>query len=492
MIYLDCFKRSTSPITALALLTLIALPHTALAAPPSSSPPAYSGSPASPASEVYTLGAGDRLQIDVFDAPEYSGENGRYQVLVDGSLNLPLLGNLSVKGMTLKQLSEDLSRRYRRFYKRPFTTATLVAPRPLTIGVSGEVNRTGTYTLPLATQEGGTQFPTLTRALQTAGGITQSADVRQIQIRRPQRSGADQVITVDLWQYVTTGNARQDVSLRDGDSIFIPTVSAQNPAEGRVLADTTFAADKAKPVSVAIVGEVFRPGPYLVTGVNARPGVAGVPGAVSDNPTTLGSDKPPTVTQAIQIAGGIKPQADLRRIQIRRMTRSGTDQTIDVNLLELIRSGDLRQDVILQAGDTISIPVAKDLTAAEVAENARANFSPDFIRVNIVGEVRQPGTVQVPPNTPLNQALLSAGGFDQRRARKGSVELIRLNPDGSVTRRKVSIDFAQGTTDEGNPLLQNNDIVVVGRSGLASVSDTLSTIFGPITGVFNFLRIFGL
>ncbi|WP_242541371.1 polysaccharide biosynthesis/export family protein, partial [Phormidium pseudopriestleyi] len=39
--------------------------------------------------EAYTLGPGDRIQIDIFNVPEYSGENGQHQVLVDGTLNLP-------------------------------------------------------------------------------------------------------------------------------------------------------------------------------------------------------------------------------------------------------------------------------------------------------------------------------------------------------------------------------------------------------------------
>ncbi len=465
--------------------------------------PAFSATPAflPPVSQVqsgmvpfeessYVLGAGDRLQIDLFDVPEYSGENGRRQVLVDGTVNLPLLGSVSVRGMSLKQAESELSRRYARFYKRSAVTVTLLTPRPLSIGVLGEVSRPGTYTIPLSSQDGGTQFPTLTRALQTAGGITQAADVRQVQIRRPQRVGAPQMITVDLLNYVQNGSLQQDVTLRDGDSISVVAAVNPNPAESLLLADTTFAGEKGRPVNVAIVGEVFRPGSYQVIGTNARTGAAGAPGTTPAN-TTNNADKPPTITQAIQAAGGIKPLADIRRIQIRRPTRSGAEQTININLLQLVQAGDLQQDVILQSGDTISIPTATDLTPADAAQIASASFSPDTIRVNIVGEVRQPGVVQVPPNTPMNQALLASGGFDNRRARKGRVELIRLNPDGTVVRRDISVDFAQGINDQTNPAMRNNDIIVVGRSGLTSVTDTLGTVLSPLFSLSNFLRIFG-
>ncbi|WP_219904643.1 polysaccharide biosynthesis/export family protein [Stenomitos frigidus] len=483
--------RLTLAATSLTLLAggLTAAPtYSATQMLPSPSAPTYNSPTVSESS--YTLGAGDRLQIDVFDAPEFSGENGRRQVLVDGTLNVPLIGTLSVKGMTLKQAEAELSKRYARFFKRAGITVTLLTPRPLSVGILGEVGRPGTYTIPLAAQDGGTQFPTLTRALQTAGGITQAADVRQVQIRRPQRVGAPQVITVDLWNYFQSGNLQADLTLRDGDSIFIAANPNPNLAESLQLADTTFAAEKGKPVNIAIVGEVFRPGSYVVAGANSKNAVAGALGSTAAVANNL--DKPPTITQAIQIAGGIKPLADIRNVQIRRLTRAGGEQLIAVDLMKLLQTGDVQQDAILQTGDTISIPTATAISAAEASKIASASFSPDIIRVNVVGEVRQPGVVQVPPNTPLNQALLAAGGFDVRRARKKSVELIRLNPDGTVTRRDVAIDFAKGINDQTNPAMRNNDVIIVGRSGLTSFTDTVGNILNPLFPLASFLNIFGL
>ncbi|HEY9598167.1 MAG TPA: hypothetical protein V6D33_10895, partial [Cyanophyceae cyanobacterium] len=71
------------------------------------------------------------------------------------------------------------------------------------------------------------------------------------------------------------------------------------------------------------------------------------------------------------------------------------------------------------------------------------------------------------------------GGFNNR-ARKSSVELVRLNINGTVERRTVDIDFAKGVNDQTNPALRNNDVIIVGRSTLASVSDTLDTAIGPL------------
>ena len=453
--------------------------------------------PAPAIDEAYTLGAGDQIQIDIFDAPEYSGQNGRFQVLADGTLNLPLVGTLSVKGLTLKQASNVLSQKFHRFFKRPLTTVTLLSPRPVSVSIAGEVNRPGSYTVSLTPQtaNGTTQFPTLTSALKLAGGITQAADVRNIQIRRPQRVGSSQNVTVDLWQFLQTGDRQQDLALRDGDSIVIPTSTKINLAESAQLADATFSADRSQPITIAVVGEVFRPGSYTVAN-DARTAAAGVPGvtgqSLSTQTGTQSTSPFPTVTRAIQVAGGIKPLADIRRIQIRRATRSGTEQTLDVNLQNLIKDGDLRQDTILQSGDTIVIPTATNLSPADATALASASFSPDTIRINVVGEVKQPGVVQVPPNTPLNQALLAAGGFDNRRARKSAVDLIRLNPDGTVTKREIAIDLAQGISDQTNPTLRNNDIIVVGRSGLTKFTDGLGNVLTPFSSVFSILNIFGL
>ena len=197
--------------------------------------------PSSVRSEVYTLGAGDRIQMDIFNVPEYSGPNGQHQIQADGSLSLPLIGSLSVAGMTLEQASNAVKERYGKYLKRPWITLKLLAPRPLQIAIAGEINRPGAYTISSAagpggtTEQIGTQMPTISRALRMAGGITQSADVRQIKIRRPQRNAPEQIITIDLWELLQAGDLRADVTLRDGDTIFIPTVTSLNRQEAPTL-----------------------------------------------------------------------------------------------------------------------------------------------------------------------------------------------------------------------------------------------------------------
>lgn len=310
--------------------------------------------PAVQSRETYILGAGDAIRIDIFDVPEFSGQNGQYTILSDGSLNLPWIGNVSVQNMTLEQAANTLAQRYARYIDDPLITVTLLAPRPMRIGIIGQVNRPGIYTVNPAT--GATsQKQTVSTAIQAAGGITQLANVRAIEVRRPTPSG-EQSITVDLWRF--------------------------------------------------------------------------------------------------------------------------------------LQAGDISQDIALQDGDTVVIPQADSIDPAESAQIAAASFSPATINVNIVGEVMRPGTLALPPNVSLNQAIMAAGGFNRQRARQSEVSLIRLNPDGTVTKREVDIDFAASLNDATNPPLRSNDIIVVGRSSLASTSDFLNTLLSPLNGVFSIFRVF--
>ena len=288
---------------------------------------------------------------------------------------------------------------------------------------------------------------------------------------------------------VDRGDLSQDIILQQGDTIMVPTLPPENfdRTQTLKLATSNFAADTSQALNVAIVGEVNRPGTYTVgAGGGAQVGAGGLIGLT-------------TVTRAIQTAGGITPVADIRQIQVRRQRKDGSEQLIDLDLWQLLETGAVSNDIILQQGDTIVVPTATNIDLAEAPQVALASFSPGAIRVNIVGEVLSPGTLELPPNTSLNQALLASGGFNNSRAYKDEVELIRLNPNGTVSKELVPVDFSQGLDEQTNPTLRNGDVIVVGRSGLAKTRDTLGEVGGtigavtsPVLSVFGFLNFFQL
>jgi polysaccharide export outer membrane protein len=475
MLNIHLWKIFSHSTTAVVLLTTvnIALPSVSLAQ-------TQKLSAASTISTDYLLGGGDRIRVNVFEVPEYTGE---YQVPPGGAINLPLIGSISVLGLTTEQAADEIARRYARFLKRPLISVNLLSSRPINVFVAGEVTRPGSYTLSLQGSGGdnpGVQYPTLLAALTTAQGVTLAADVTKVQLRRKIGRSGEQVISFNLKEITETGKIPQDITLRDGDTIVVPTATNFNVAEARNLFAANYAASQNAPRTVAITGQVYRPGSYLVT-----PG-----SSTSEAGTVAPGSGLPTVMRAIQLAGGITSQADVRSIKIRRPTRIGSEQTLNLNLWELLQTGDLNQDVVLQDGDTIVVPTATEINTAEVTQLATTTLSPATIQVGVVGEVKKPGLTALQPNSSLNQALLAAGGFNDARASSTAVDLIRLNPNGTVSKRVVKIDFSKGINDETNPILHNNDVILVSRSGIAKTSDTVNTVASPLGTILGIVRIF--
>ncbi len=426
--------------------------------------------------EAYTLGSGDLLQVDLLDVPEYSGE---YLILSDGSLSLPLIGRINVAGLTVAQLTNIITVKYTPFVQQPIVTVSIISPRPLSVVVAGEVSRPGTYVVPLLvpnSQSRQFQFYKVTQLLQQAGGVTQAADISKIQIRRI--DPVEQLITVNLKDLLEKGDISQDLVLRDGDTILVPQAETLDPIAIRQLTSASFAPEQIEPFSIIVVGEVSNPGTHKLGDLNRN------------------SPVPPTITEAIKLAGGITPLANIRQIELHRLTNAGEKEVMTIDLWQLLQEGDATQDVALQPGDSIIIPPAREINPAEVTSLAKASFSPESIQVNVVGEVENPGAVDVPLDTTLNQAILTAGGFNQRRANRKTVDLIRLNPNGTVSRRRILVNLESGIDSNNNPILQPDDVIVVGRSGRAQFRDSLEDSLRPfgglsgISSVLNLINIF--
>jgi polysaccharide export outer membrane protein len=237
-----------------------------------------------------------------------------------------------------------------------------------------------------------------------------------------------------------------------------------------------------RPLQVSVVGQVENPGLYLLSPGGEGSSVEGkeksIPGL-------------PTVVSAIQKAGGITLNANLSDVRLQRRLPGDTSQLREtqLNLVALLQQGDKRQNPFLFDGDTIVIGRAPAPPPDEVLELAAANLSPETINVNVVGEVKNPGRVELRAGTPLIQGILAAGGPTAMRANRNNVELVRINRDGTATLRRYAIDYKQGVSGPRNPPLREGDSVIVNRSVLAAGSDALNAVSQPITGLVNILAL---
>lgn len=239
---------------------------------------------------------------------------------------------------------------------------------------------------------------------------------------------------------------------------------------------------RARPLRVAIVGEVERQGVYTMTTTEASKTEAAV--------TISGL---PTLVDAIQKAGGITDQADLTQVVLQR--RLPGDRPVykrtRLNLLNLVFEGDLQQNPLLFDGDTIRVMKAAEPTEL-ATELSSTTLAPASITVNVVGEVKGAGRIILPANTSLLQAILAAGGPIRWRANSDDVELVRINRNGTVTREKFRIDYSQGVSNAKNPPLRDRDTVIVNRSPLAQTSDALGAFANPIGSVVNLWALYDI
>ena len=202
----------------------------------------------------------------------------------------------------------------------------------------------------------------------------------------------------------------------------------------------------------------------------------------------------PTVVDAIQKAGGITQSANLREVVLQRRL-PGTESELrykqaELDLLSLVLDGNQSQNPYLFDGDTILIREAEEIPKNAV-ELASVNLSPKFISVNVIGEVNNPGRVELPASTPLVQALIAAGGANSR-ANTRNVELLRINRNGSATLKRFKIDLRAAASNEQNPPLQDGDSVMVNRNQLAQAGDVINTASQPLGGLLQVWTLFRL
>jgi polysaccharide export outer membrane protein len=122
----------------------------------------------------YRIGAGDLLEVKVFQAPELSGET---RVDNNGNISLPLLGDIYVKGLTKSQLEQQVqSLLSRNLLQNPQVTVFIKEFTSQRVTIEGAVAKPGVY--PIQGQM------TLLQALALAGGPIDMANQKQILLLR--------------------------------------------------------------------------------------------------------------------------------------------------------------------------------------------------------------------------------------------------------------------------------------------------------------------
>jgi len=126
---------------AFATVALLALLALAPAPGPASAATAAPAAAAPAALATYMIGVADKLRITVYNEPTLSGD---FLVNADGSLALPLLGNMVAAGLSAPTLQTALEAKYAEGYLRnPRVGVQVLTYRPFYI--YGQVVKPGEY-----------------------------------------------------------------------------------------------------------------------------------------------------------------------------------------------------------------------------------------------------------------------------------------------------------------------------------------------------------
>ena len=213
----------------------------------------------------YKLGAGDVLVLILTGDVELAYT---LQVTREGFVLIPQVGQVFVSNLTLDQLRDMLYARLGRVYSGVKRGANATTKFDISVAnvranqayVVGEVSQPGAYQL--------SSLGTVLTALYAAGGVTERADMRQVELRR----GGKTIATFDLYDYLIHGDTRTDLRLETGDVVFVPVHGTRAEIEGAVVR------------------------PYVY---ELKPNE--------------------TLADLIQAAGGFRPNAELRRIAVHRL-----------------------------------------------------------------------------------------------------------------------------------------------------------------------------
>jgi polysaccharide export outer membrane protein len=258
----------------------------------------------------YKIGPEDLIEISVFEEEKL---NKTVRVSSQGNISFPLLGILMVRGLTANELEKEIRDLLaEKYFQDPHVSAFIKEYRNQRISVIGAVEKPGAYDV--------TGQKTILDVLGLAGGLKEDAGQLLFLIRPPQledkigkdkRDPDDQApktFVIDLEELLIRGDLTLNLSLIHGDVINVPV-------SGKIF----------------VGGEVNKPGGFPLKG------------------------KRVTVSQAIAMAEGLKPEAKGGETKILRYSGKGNERKIlsaDVYSIQKGKS----EDPYLKENDIVIVP----------------------------------------------------------------------------------------------------------------------------------------
>lgn len=163
-----------------------------------------------PSDSTYEIKTGDEIEILVWEQPDF---NTTTTVSNLGTIAVPLIGEVKASGLTHGELKKDLTKRLSKYIKDEINlTVSIRSTNNLSVSVFGMVTRPDNY--PVVEQT------SIFKVLSMAGGPAEEANIRNIRIYR--KNNNPHYLTLDLTQYLDSGQINSVPQVNPGDIVYVP------------------------------------------------------------------------------------------------------------------------------------------------------------------------------------------------------------------------------------------------------------------------------
>jgi len=167
-----------------------------------------------PGKVQYVLGPGDMVEVRQWKNADVSG---RVRIMPDGTITVPLLGQVMAAGLTVQQLRDKLSQGIARYINQPPDMQTLTVSvdeyQAYAVSVVGEVNQPGHF------QPG--HYVTFMEAIALGHGLTPYARGDRVTILR-QAGGQERRIPISYNAIAEGKRTDMNIYLLRGDVVVVP------------------------------------------------------------------------------------------------------------------------------------------------------------------------------------------------------------------------------------------------------------------------------
>lgn len=159
---------------------------------------------------LYKIRPGDEVEILVWEQERF---NTSTTVSNNGTIVVPLIGEINVTGLTRAQLERELIRRLSEYMRGDINiTVSVRSTNSMQVSVFGMVTQPNNYQIVDETS--------IFRVLSMAGGPSEEANIRRVKIYR--KSGDPSFQVIDLTYYLESGKMDDAALVYPGDIIYVP------------------------------------------------------------------------------------------------------------------------------------------------------------------------------------------------------------------------------------------------------------------------------